>query len=53
LEPLGWVVAARTVVDRIDCQTENLLEHESNVENAWRLLADRRNRTLAAAAPGA
>jgi len=51
LEPLGWEVMARTVVDRIGCQSEDLLEHELNVKNAWSLLVERRNLALAAVSP--
>lgn len=45
----GLVPSAGTVVDKISCQTEDLLAGVEDFAEAWQLLSERRTRALARA----
>jgi len=46
-EARGLPLGAEVLVDRIDCQTEDLLAEVTDPEAAWALLEERRRRALA------
>jgi len=42
----GWQPAAETLVERISCQTEDLLADVNDIDEAWDLLQERRQNAL-------
>ena len=43
----GLVLEGRQTVERIDCQTEEILAGVDDLDQAWQMLAERRRRALA------
>ena len=42
----GWKPFAEAIVDKISCQTEDLLAEVNDFDEAWKLLSERRRRAL-------